>query len=108
MTTEFHGSLYDQAFLLRSAPNSRLIDTEPDPLYRIVYHLLETFTHPGSVIVDPEAGDGATMCAAITLNRSYIGNEENPERRVGALERAKRCEAARIPVTVSKTFTFLL
>jgi len=108
MTTDFSGSLYDQAFLLRSAPNSRLIDTQPDPLYRIVYHLLETFTHPGSVIVDPEAGDGAVLCAAVTLNRLYLGNEEDPERRAGALERAKRCDVARIPSATPKLFTFVL
>jgi site-specific DNA-methyltransferase (adenine-specific) len=97
MTTDFTGSLYDQAFLLRSAPNSRLIDTQPDPLYRIMHHLLETFTHPGNVVVDPQACDGASMCAAISLGRSFLGSEDNPERRAGALKRAARCEAAMLP-----------
>jgi len=94
VTTDFTESEYDQAFLLRSAPHSRLIDTEPDPMYRILYHLLETFTHPSSVIVEPAAGNGGTLCAAISLNRSYMGSEANPEKRAAALERAKRCEAA--------------
>jgi len=107
MTTDFTGSQYDQAFLLRSAPHSRLIDTEPDPMYRILYHLLETFTHPGCVIVDPEAGDGGTLCAAISLNRTYMGSEKNPERRTAALERAKRCEAAQ-KSSPPKNFRFSL
>jgi len=104
MTTDFTGSLYDQAFLLRSAPNSRVIDTHPDPLYRIMYHLLETFTHPGGVIVDPQAGNGATMCAAISLGRSYIGNEEDPAKRAAALERASRLK----PPSVQDNFRVIL
>lgn len=105
VTTDFAGSEYDQAFLLRSAPHSRLIDTEPDPLYRILYHLLETFTHPGSVIVDPEAGNGGTLCAAISLSRTYMGSETTPEKRAAALERAKRCEAAQ-KTSAPKNFRF--
>jgi len=104
MTTDFTGSLYDQAFLLRSAPNSRVIDTHPDPLYRIMYHLLETFTHPGGVIVDPQAGNGATMCAAISLGRSYIGNEEDPAKRAAALERTSRLK----PPSVQDNFRVIL
>ena len=107
MTTDFSGTLYDQAFLLKSAPNSRLIDTQPDPLYRIMYHLLETFTHTGAMIVDPQAGDGATMCAAISLHRSYHGNEENAERRAGALERAARCKTAMLPSNQSEYFRII-
>jgi len=94
MTTDFTGSQYDQAFLLRSAPNSRLIDTQPDPLYRIMHHLLETFTHADGLIVDPEAGYGATLCAAVSLGRLYVGNELDPEKRAAALERAARLKAS--------------
>jgi site-specific DNA-methyltransferase (adenine-specific) len=108
VTTDFSGSLYDQAFLLRSAPNSRLIDSVPDPLYRIMYHLLETFTHPGGLIVDPQACDGAVMCAAISLRRSYRGNEVNNVRRAAALVRAARCSAAMCQVTPQETFRLLL
>jgi len=109
MTTDFTGTDYDQAFLLRSAPNSRLIDSQPDPLYRIAYHLLETFTHPGSVVVDPEAGDGAFMCAAVTLGRTYTGSEKNPDRRAAALARAKRALDARNDFAEStKNFRFVI
>ena len=90
MTTDFTHTEYDQAFLLRSAPNSRVIDTQPDPLYRIMHHLLETFTHADGLIVDPQAGNGATMCAAVSLSRSYLGNEEDAMKRARALERASR------------------
>jgi hypothetical protein len=91
ITTDFTDTQYDQAFLLRSVPNSRLVDAQPDPLYRIMHHLLETFTHHGNVIVDPQACDGAVMCAAISLGRSYVGSEDNAVRRAAALERAARC-----------------
>ena len=94
MTTDFTGTQYDQAFLLRSAPNSRVIDTQPDPLYRIMHHLLETFTHADGLIVDPEAGYGATLCAAVSLGRSYIGTEADTDRRAAALERAARLIAS--------------
>ena len=91
VTTDFTDTLYDQAFLVKSVPNSRLMDEQPDPMYRIMHHLIETFTQPGGVIVDPQAGDGAVMCAAINLGRGYAGTEDNLERRAAALERAARC-----------------
>ena len=91
VTTDFTDTQYDQAFLLRSVPNSRLVDAQPDAMYRIMHHLIETFTHPGNTIVDPQACDGAVICAAISLGRSYVGSEDNPVRRAAALERAARC-----------------
>jgi len=108
MTTDFSDSLYDQAFLLRSAPNSRVIDTQPDPLYRIMHHLLETFTHPQNIIVDPQAGDGAVMCAAISLGRKYEGSEDNSTKRAGAIERAARCKAAQISSNVPDNFRVII
>jgi len=94
VTTDFTNTEYDQAFLLRNAPNSRLMDEHPDRLYRIMHHLIETFTHEGSTVVDPQAGDGAVMCSAISLGRTYVGSEGDPARRAAALERAARCTSA--------------
>jgi site-specific DNA-methyltransferase (adenine-specific) len=91
VTTDFTDTLYDQAFLVKSVPNSRLMDEQPDPMYRIMHHLIETFSQPGGMIVDPQAGDGAVMCAAIHLGRGYAGTEDNLDRRAAALERAARC-----------------
>jgi site-specific DNA-methyltransferase (adenine-specific) len=108
MTTDFSDSLYDQAFLLRSAPFSRVIDTQPDPLYRIMHHLLETFTHAGNIVVDPQAGDGAVMCAAISLGREYEGSEDNSVKRAGAMERAARCKAALLSINAPEYFRMIL
>ena len=108
VTTDFTDTLYDQAFLVKSVPNSRLMDEQPDPLYRIMHHLIETFTQPGGMIVDPQAEDGAVMCAAINLGRGYAGTEDNLVRRAAALERAARCASIKSAESKPDSFRMAL
>ena len=48
---------------------------------------IELFTDPGDVVLDPFAGSGTTLAAAIALGRHAQGVELNPDY-------ARRCEAA--------------
>ncbi|WP_233551645.1 site-specific DNA-methyltransferase [Lactobacillus sp. ESL0230] len=45
---------------------------KPIPVLR---HLIEIFTDPGDVVIDPVAGSGSTLRAAIELNRDAYGFE---------------------------------
>jgi len=60
-----------------SHPTEKSVDT--------LKPLLETFTKPGDIVLDPFAGSGSSLVAASLLQRRYIGIE---------LE-AKYCELAR-------------
>jgi DNA modification methylase len=55
-----------------------------------VRHLLEIFTQPGQLVVDPFVGGGATPVACEALNRRFIGTEIDPG--VAAAARARVVE----------------
>ena len=55
-----------------------------------VRHLLEIFTQPGQLVVDPFVGGGATPIACEALNRRFIATELDPG--VAAAARARVAE----------------
>ena len=46
---------------------------------KLMQQLIEDFSEPGDIILDPFAGSGTTLEAAKKLNRHYIGIEINPD-----------------------------
>ena len=46
---------------------------------KIIRHLLEIFSNPGDVVLDPFAGSGTTTAVAIKLGRNSISIENNKE-----------------------------
>ncbi len=44
----------------------------------ILTPLVETFSRPGNVVLDPFAGSGSTLVSAALLNRRYLGIELEP------------------------------
>jgi hypothetical protein len=45
----------------------------------LVLELVEYFSHPSELVIDPFAGAGTTMLAASVLDRKFKGNEIDPE-----------------------------
>jgi site-specific DNA-methyltransferase (adenine-specific) len=80
--------------VVKNHPNSASLDRQhptqkPLPLMRT---LVEQFTDPGDVVLDPFMGSGTTGVACKELGRSFIGIEMNPD--YFAIAKA-RIEAAR-------------
>jgi site-specific DNA-methyltransferase (adenine-specific) len=53
----------------------------------LMRHLIEVTTKPGDLILDPFAGSGTTLVAAIQSGRQYIGVEISPEHYLTAQRR---------------------
>lgn len=53
----------------------------------LMMELIELFTDPGELILDPFCGSGTTGIAAVRLGRRFIGVEKNPEMAQLARER---------------------
>ena len=53
----------------------------------LMLQLVELFTDPGDLIIDPFAGSGTTGVAALRLGRRFIGIEANTEYHALATER---------------------
>jgi site-specific DNA-methyltransferase (adenine-specific) len=55
----------------------------------ILKPLIETFTQPGQIVLDPFAGSGSTLVAAALAGREYLGIElEASGQRLAAPERS--------------------
>lgn len=53
--------------------------------------LIETFSKPGDIVLDPFTGSGSTLIAARMLGRSYVGVELDAEYHAVATERLAPC-----------------
>lgn len=60
---------------------------------RIMEHLIQLFTAPGQVVLDPFLGSGTTGIAAINIGRQFTGIELDPDY---AQIASKRIKAARV------------
>lgn len=49
--------------------------------------LIESFTHPGAIVLDPFAGSGSTCVAALRARRRYIGIELLPQYHAAGVQR---------------------
>jgi len=84
---------HEQAYVLAkgrpSLPRQPLDDVQPwhysgnrfhptEKAVETLSPLIEAFTDPGDVVLDPFAGSGSTLAAAALLRRKYIGIELEP------------------------------
>jgi DNA modification methylase len=49
--------------------------------------LIEIFTQPGEIVLDPFCGSGSSLLAAKILNRRYLGIELDPQYHAAANKR---------------------
>lgn len=74
VTTDFEAG-YDKYFMITRPPyphRDYITST-----VKVIYHLLNTFTHNGNKILDMTLEGGAGLYASLMLKRDYIGNEFN-------------------------------
>ena len=57
----------------------------------ILKPLIEAFSRPGDIVLDPFCGSGSTLVAALELGRHYIGIELDPAHHQTAAERLAHC-----------------
>lgn len=58
--------------------------------------LIEAFSRPGQIVLDPFAGSGSTLVAARQLGRRYVGVELDPHHAKGANERLAALTSATV------------
>lgn len=82
ITTETINETYDKNFLVKK-PNKNEkgkynthVSVKP---VQLMCHLLDIFTRPNSLVVDPFLGSGTTALACIDMHRRCIGIEKNKE-----------------------------
>jgi site-specific DNA-methyltransferase (adenine-specific) len=88
--TGFLKSCHEQAYLLAKGtpekPRFPLSDVRPweytgnrshptEKAVSILKPLIETFSQPGDIVLDPFAGSGSTLVAAVLSGRRYLGME---------------------------------
>jgi site-specific DNA-methyltransferase (adenine-specific) len=102
-STRFLRYKHEQAFLLAkgrpSLPEHTIADVIEWPRYtgnrrhptekpvEILRPLVETFSRPGDIILDPFCGSGSTLEAARMAGRSFLGVEMDPQHHRTACER---------------------
>lgn len=84
---------HEQAYLLAKGnprlPEKPISDVQPwkysgnnfHPTQKSVFNLMpliEAFSRPGDIVLDPFCGSGSTLLAALLSNRQYIGIELSP------------------------------
>jgi adenine-specific DNA-methyltransferase len=89
-STRFVNRVHEQAYVLAKGrpaiPAKPLDDVQPwaysgnrshptEKDVRILKPLIDAFTKPGQVVLDPFAGSGSTLVAAALAGRSYLGIE---------------------------------
>ena len=92
-STGFLRACHEQAYVLAKGrpakPARPLDDVQPweytgnkvhptEKAVSILSPLIETFSSPGNVVLDPFAGSGSTLVSAALLNRRYLGIELKP------------------------------
>ena len=80
----------------QDSPKNELHPTEK-PL-SILMPLIEAFSRPGQIVIDPFAGSGSTLMAAKMLGRDYIGIELDAEYHAIARQRLARSVPLALPV----------
>jgi site-specific DNA-methyltransferase (adenine-specific) len=53
----------------------------------VLFPLIEGFSRPGNLVLDPFAGSGSTLLAAHMLGRRYLGIELDPGYHANACQR---------------------
>ncbi|HBB9913103.1 TPA: hypothetical protein M5M69_004153 [Citrobacter freundii] len=56
--------------------------------------LIESFTHPNAIVLDPFAGSGSTCVAAVQAGRRYIGIELMEQYHKAGIERLSSVQRA--------------
>jgi site-specific DNA-methyltransferase (adenine-specific) len=79
--------------MIKQKPETRVHPTQK-PL-ALMKWIIETYTQPNDIILDPFAGSGTTLVACAELGRKYIGIEISPEY-CNLIER--RLAAANVPL----------
>lgn len=74
---EFPGKRPDDVIACPKVGNSSLIHPNEKPV-ALLERLIEATTEPGALILDPFAGSGSTLAAAVKTGRQYISCEIVP------------------------------
>ena len=74
-TDRFPTTVLHFASVGTTAPERRHPQQKPVPLLR---YLIETYSTPGNVVVDPYAGSGSTGEAALAAGRLFVGWDTSP------------------------------
>ena len=70
-----------------------------------LYPLIESFTRPGGIVLDPFAGSGSTCVAAAETGRRYIGIELMEQYHAAGVSRLAQVQrAVRMPAANDGTF----
>jgi site-specific DNA-methyltransferase (adenine-specific) len=77
------------------APTGRNVRHPSEKPTRLLAELIESSSRVGEMVLDPFAGVGSTLVAAVLLGRRAIGIELDPRYAEVAIDRLRRAEATR-------------